>query len=246
MGICDRNFYIRVVSAVVMLVWLIFAVTSGGLLFSVTILVISVVGLSEWHTMVAKYSNSAFNSKGLIASKEGSGTEQQRSPLEMVYARSLLWDIVGTAILLPASLSALYLGFENDKRPLILLCGVVFATDICAYLAGKAIGGIRIAPKISPKKTLAGSIGGLLGSLVFGCLFAVLAYDFRIAHIASIAAVLSLLAQIGDLLESAAKRKMGVKDSGIIIPGHGGVLDRIDSFLLTLPAMFLISLMMLP
>jgi phosphatidate cytidylyltransferase len=116
----------------------------------------------------------------------------------------------------------------------IFLVMVVWGTDVGAYLTGRLVGGPKLAPKISPGKTWSGSIGGLLTAAAVGALLAGGAQGFPPAAFAA-GAVLSLCAQAGDLLESAIKRRLGVKDSGRTIPGHGGLFDRLDGFLAAAP-----------
>jgi len=109
---------------------------------------------------------------------------------------------------------------------------VTWSTDIFAYFAGRSIGGPKLAPKISPNKTWAGLIGGMAGAAVVGGLAAWLfgtSEDLPI--FLWLGAPMALLAQLGDLYESKVKRRIGVKDSGSIIPGHGGILDRVDGLL---------------
>lgn len=104
--------------------------------------------------------------------------------------------------------------------------GLVWATDIGAYFAGRAIGGPKIAPAISPNKTWAGLIGGMVSALGFGLLLNTqLGLPFALALASPL---LAIAAQAGDFLESWLKRRAGVKDSGKILPGHGGALDRLD------------------
>lgn len=109
---------------------------------------------------------------------------------------------------------------------------VTWSTDIFAYFAGRGIGGPKLAPKISPNKTWAGLIGGVTGAAVVG---AVAAWQFGLAQDLAVflwlGAPLAVLAQLGDLYESREKRRQGVKDSGSLLPGHGGVLDRLDGLL---------------
>jgi phosphatidate cytidylyltransferase len=106
---------------------------------------------------------------------------------------------------------------------------VTWATDIFAYFAGRAIGGPKLAPRISPNKTWAGLIGGMAGAALCGWLAA---RFFELdAPFPWIGAIMGAIAQAGDLYESWEKRRAGVKDSGTIIPGHGGVLDRLDGLL---------------
>lgn len=111
----------------------------------------------------------------------------------------------------------------------------VIASDSCAYVAGRLLGGPKLAPAISPGKTISGSVGGLLGAMVAGGLIGYWA-EHEWTYWAFIAGgVLAIAAQAGDLLESAFKRRLGVKDSGHLIPGHGGLLDRLDALLLAGP-----------
>lgn len=119
----------------------------------------------------------------------------------------------------------------NDMgwQPVLWSMIVTWSTDIFAYFAGRSIGGPKLAPKISPNKTWAGLIGGMAGA---GLLGAALASALELNLLFLLAgAPMGLLAQLGDLFESAMKRKAGVKDSGTILPGHGGVLDRLDGLL---------------
>jgi len=110
----------------------------------------------------------------------------------------------------------------------------VWSTDTGALLAGKTIGGPKLAPKLSPRKTWAGSIGGLLCALIISGILAELLH-VKIIPAATFALLLSFAGQAGDLFESMVKRRRGCKDSGGLIPGHGGVLDRIDSMLFAAP-----------
>ena len=112
--------------------------------------------------------------------------------------------------------------------------GVVWASDIGAYLAGRLIGGPRLAPQVSPGKTWSGAAGGLVAAAALGAVVG------RLPG-AGVAAVLSVVAQAGDLAESVAKRRAGVKDSGALIPGHGGLLDRLDGLLAAAPAAALLA-----
>jgi phosphatidate cytidylyltransferase len=106
---------------------------------------------------------------------------------------------------------------------------VTWATDICAYFAGRSIGGPKLAPRVSPNKTWAGLIGGIGGAALFGYL---VAYWLELGSpFLYIGGVMAVVAQAGDLYESWVKRRAGVKDSGTILPGHGGVLDRLDGLL---------------
>ncbi len=112
----------------------------------------------------------------------------------------------------------------------LLLFAVVWMTDIAAYFAGRAIGGPLLMPRVSPKKTWSGAIAGLAAAVIAAVVVAKTAGLSGLPAIAIIAVLLSAVSQAGDLFESALKRKFGAKDSGHLIPGHGGLMDRLDGF----------------
>jgi phosphatidate cytidylyltransferase len=112
---------------------------------------------------------------------------------------------------------------------LVLVLLVVWVTDIGGYFAGRGIGGPKLWPRVSPKKTWAGAIGGFVASLAVAAGFATLNLG-KMVPLLALAAFLSVISQFGDLFESGVKRRFGVKDSSQIIPGHGGLLDRLDGF----------------
>ena len=121
------------------------------------------------------------------------------------------------------------------------IVGVVVATDIGAFAGGRAIGGARLAPKISPGKTWAGAIAGTGAAAIVGLLIAAIAVGEIHPIAAILGVVISIAAQLGDLFESAVKRRWDRKDSGTLIPGHGGILDRIDGLLFAALAFALLS-----
>jgi phosphatidate cytidylyltransferase len=114
---------------------------------------------------------------------------------------------------------------------LAFLFATVWATDIFAYLAGRRLGGPLLAPRLSPKKTWAGAVGGLAGGVVAGVLVAYASAGTYPVAAGVLALILSVAAQGGDLLESSVKRRFNAKDTSTLIPGHGGVMDRVDGFL---------------
>jgi phosphatidate cytidylyltransferase len=122
------------------------------------------------------------------------------------------------------------------------LLSVVWATDIMAYYVGRRIGGPKLAPRVSPGKTWAGLVGGMAGAAATGGIGAAVAGGPAGAA-AALGGFLAVVAQIGDLFESYMKRRAGVKDSGALIPGHGGVLDRLDGLLFAAPAYVLIAML---
>lgn len=149
----------------------------------------------------------------------------------------------------------LLLARENGPSLLMFLFCVVWAGDICALYVGRSYGRRRIAPSLSPNKTLEGTIASLVAGLLItaglvalaGFLEArdvvVLAYPGPLWHWLLLAVVLNVGAQLGDLAESSLKRGAGVKDSGTILPGHGGVLDRIDALLIAAPLLWYAQLL---
>jgi phosphatidate cytidylyltransferase len=108
---------------------------------------------------------------------------------------------------------------------------VVWSTDILGYFVGRAIGGPRLAPPVSPNKTWSGACGGALGAVVAGVAVVAAAGGVALMPAAAVALGLSVASQGGDLFESALKRRFGVKDAGHVIPGHGGLMDRLDGFI---------------
>lgn len=106
---------------------------------------------------------------------------------------------------------------------------VIWSTDTAAFFAGRSIGGPKLAPRFSPKKTWSGAIAGVVCAAAAGAAFAWFAELPGWIGLAVVSAIVSVIGQVGDLIESAFKRRFGVKDSSNLIPGHGGVLDRLDS-----------------
>jgi phosphatidate cytidylyltransferase len=129
----------------------------------------------------------------------------------------------------------------DGREAVLWLFIVVWASDIGAYIFGRAIGGPRLAPAISPQKTWAGALGGLLLAGAAGGVAALAFGHHQPMAAIALGLLFSLVAQLGDLGESWVKRRFGVKDSGTLIPGHGGLLDRVDALLLSAAAMALLT-----
>jgi phosphatidate cytidylyltransferase len=145
--------------------------------------------------------------------------------------------LVMSQVFLTLPLFALYLLKELDRYlPLILLL-TIWASDTAAYVVGKSMGTHKLAPQISPKKTVEGLLGAMGGSLVVTFLFAP-HLGLNVPSTLAMGLAIGILGQLGDILESIAKRVWEVKDSSSLIPGHGGILDRIDSILLNAPFMY--------
>jgi phosphatidate cytidylyltransferase len=160
----------------------------------------------------------------------------------VLYPRYTLVDSAGTLM------GTMYVGLLNyfyllRMLPdgwiwLIFTLAATWACDTAAYFVGKAFGRRRLAPALSPKKTLEGSLGGFAGSILVGFVFSLI-YDFLpLSKLLLLSLAVGAAAQVGDLLESAFKRQAGIKDSSDLIPGHGGILDRIDSALFTTPLVY--------
>lgn len=125
----------------------------------------------------------------------------------------------------------------DGPKLLLFALAITWAADTAAYFVGRAIGKHPLAPHISPKKTWEGSIGSMFGSLLIACASS-LWIKIPLPHLLALAVLGNIAGQMGDLLESAYKRSAGVKDSGALLPGHGGVLDRIDALILCIPVIW--------
>jgi len=160
--------------------------------------------------------------------------------------------IDGAALML---LGALYVGYGfaamNEVRQItndglfwtLLSIACIVASDIGAYFAGRAFGRKKLWPSISPNKTIEGSLGGIIVSLIVAVLFSLAAPDLvTISHALLIGIVAAIAGQFGDLIQSAYKRVRGIKDTGSLLPGHGGVLDRCDSWIIVFPLLVLTGL----
>lgn len=161
------------------------------------------------------------------------------------------------SLVVPTALSSIVLMRDLYQRHgflyILLCCVAAWISDSCAYFAGRAFGKHKMAPQISPHKTVEGAIGGVAGCCGFFMLTCWL-YQQYAAHflketilfswgtLAVVAVFCSLISIVGDLLASVVKRQTGIKDFGKIMPGHGGIMDRFDSFLFVAPTIYLISL----
>ena len=141
------------------------------------------------------------------------------------------WAAAGFLYAAAAEIASVLVRLDQAEgfAALILILLVVWVTDIGGYFAGRGIGGPKLWPRVSPNKTWAGAIGGFAASLVVAAGFAALGLG-KTGPILVLGAALSISSQLGDLFESAVKRRFGVKDSSHLIPGHGGLLDRLDGF----------------
>ena len=223
----------------------IFAVWAGGWIFAAFVLVVGVLGYFEWVRICGMspsnpvcLSVAASLGAGLIAVY--SDAFQLAAFLLLAPAAVLLAMGCVVAQLKWAGLGAIYISVpassliiirtapENGLAAILLIVLVVWATDIAAYFGGRAMGGPKLWPQVSPKKTWSGGVSGLAAGLCVGAILSAYLFGFPQSGDIVVAGILSVFSQAGDFLESAVKRHFGVKDSGNLIPGHGGILDRID------------------
>jgi len=143
------------------------------------------------------------------------------------------WLVMGTVYLSLACVAFGWLRQHPDigLQVILWLVAIVWATDIGAYFAGRGLGGPKLLPSVSPNKTWAGLLGGMLAASLIGLALAPLSDGIRPHELAIQSAVVALISQLGDLFESRLKRQFDVKDSSQLIPGHGGLLDRADGLL---------------
>jgi phosphatidate cytidylyltransferase len=142
-----------------------------------------------------------------------------------------IWNAAGFFYAAAAEVASILVRLDQTSGfvALILILLLVWVTDIGGYFAGRGIGGPKLWPRVSPKKTWAGAVGGFAASLAVAGGFAAFGLG-KTGPLLLLGAILSIASQLGDLLESAVKRRFGVKDSSQIIPGHGGLMDRLDGF----------------
>lgn len=161
-------------------------------------------------------------------------------------AESPGWCAAGFLVVMPATFALVWLRDQPAAGPLdglaltLWLIGAVWATDIGAYFIGRAVGGPRLAPAISPGKTWSGLVGGMVSAALWSAGFAWWLGATAPYLALAVGSLAAILAQAGDLAISHAKRRFHVKDSSALIPGHGGVLDRIDGLLSLTPVVALV------
>lgn len=244
-----REIILRVITAIVLAPLGIWAVWEGGLPLVMLTGACAVIASAEWTRMASQ--TNAIWARGLLhivmAATAGGAVYVAPEGIELVALVSLMGCIVATGIvrLGKGSISSMAFGAIYTSLPfgafvwireetsdgrltLLALLAIVWATDIAAYFAGRGFGGPLLSPKDSPNKTWTGAIGALVcAGLAGGAVARAVGGDFMHWLVAGL--LLSVVAQAGDLLESRFKRLYGVKDTSGIVPGHGGVLDRLDA-----------------
>ena len=165
----------------------------------------------------------------------------RRDPLPLQSAGGAL--LIGLWVPFLASFLALLLARPDGEWYIIITVALTAASDIAAYAVGYQLGRHKLAPAVSPGKTWEGAAGGLLAAVVVSGIAAPLLVDrLSVGRAVALGALVSVVAVLGDLAESAVKRSLGVKDLGRLLPGHGGMMDRVDAMLFTLPIAHLVLL----
>jgi phosphatidate cytidylyltransferase len=239
-----HNLLLRIVASLVMAPLAIAMAYAGGWLWTGLVTLASIGLYVEWLTVIGGR-NLPLVVLGTLALLGAGWLEAAHFDLASVSAVVVLGVVVaaifsrdrrGWAVLgIGYSFAALVASCMVRRDPvsgfaaLMLVLLVVWATDIGGYFAGRLIGGPKLWPQVSPKKTWAGAVGGFVASLAVAAGFAAFGLG-KMIPLLLLATGLSIAAQLGDLFESAVKRKFGVKDSSHIIPGHGGLMDRLDGF----------------
>lgn len=232
----------RLMSAVVMVVIGLGAVVLGGVWFQLVIAVVCGLMIWELARMLAPEAGSLCNILAGLTS--AAALIAPSLPLILVLLVFVLvagvgyWKLasgkstfaVFAVLILIAGFSMMSLRIAQGAPWMVWLILVVVATDVAGYFAGRAIGGPKFWPSISPKKTWSGTAAGWGAAAIVGLVFAV-SMGVGAVSLMVLSMVLSLASQMGDIAESAVKRRTGVKDSSNLIPGHGGLLDRFDGML---------------
>lgn len=241
-----NNLLLRVVSAAVLAPLALVAAYIGGLPFALFWGIAALVVLWEWMTLVVgpNYRLLVLSCAAAIAVADFlAWLGRPVTALFMVGLGALagaifapserrLWVIAGAGYAGGMVLAPVFLRADAGFgfAVLLLLFAIVWTTDVLGYFAGRAFGGPKLWPAVSPKKTWSGAIAGTVGAVAVALLVAAQFGSFDRIAIIAVALLLSIMAQAGDLFESWVKRRFDAKDSSHIIPGHGGVMDRLDGF----------------
>jgi phosphatidate cytidylyltransferase len=259
-----ENLLRRTASALVLAPLAIAAALWGGWLFAAACAITAVIVLWEWTGLVAR-ADWRIAAPGVAVLCAAAVLLQQRQPLAAGAAIAIgaliaagapvmlrnregaspAWIASGVvyAGIIPMALIPLRSDPEMGPAALLFVFATVWATDIFAYLIGRLLRGPLLWPRLSPKKTWAGAIGGLAGGIAAGSAVAYASAGTQPLIAGFLAVMLSIAAQAGDLFESWVKRRYGAKDSGRLIPGHGGVMDRVDGLLVAGLAAVLIGVL---
>ena len=228
----------RAIVGIILILVALAALFSGGFLFWMLLSVAGVLMQGEWGDLTGATAENLAILCPAAAGVSWLGFALMAAAFffVMLVGRSIRLALGVPYIVLPVT-ALLFLREQAPNLQGLLLTfwalGLVWATDIGAYFAGRSIGGPKLAPRVSPSKTWSGLGGGVLAALTLGFLLYRFA-DLPI-QLAAASGLLAVAAQLGDLLESWMKRRAGVKDSGTLLPGHGGVMDRLDGVVAAAP-----------
>jgi phosphatidate cytidylyltransferase len=238
----SRNLVLRVLAAVVLAPLAVAIAYAGGWLWAVLVTAAAIGLYLEWLMIVGAVRERRVAVLGVVAlAVAGLCLALERiepallalalgfAAVGLLAAERRVWIATGFAYAGAAEIASVLVRLDAAFGfvALMLILLVVWVTDIGGYFAGRGIGGPKLWPRVSPKKTWAGAAGGFAASLLVAAGFAGLGLGKTIPLLA-VGAAFSVVSQLGDLFESAVKRRFGVKDSSQIIPGHGGLLDRLD------------------
>lgn len=256
------NLQLRVISAVVLIIAVLVPTWFGGLAFRLVAAVIAGAMFYEWATISRIRANTGYfvllvGLLGIVLAAVVAGGAAWLILLFLAAAvlaavavgRFLDYGWSGPVGLAYAGVSGVSLSMlrgadEQGLLAVLFLFVVVWSTDILAYFVGRAVGGPKLAPSISPGKTWSGAIGGAVGGVAGGLALVAASGRPLGLDLALIALFISAFSQIGDLFESGVKRRFGVKDSSNLIPGHGGVMDRVDALVAAAFALYVIGWML--
>lgn len=240
------NLTLRIASAAVMAPAAIGAAYAGGLPFAAFWGAAAIAVLWEWTALVAGPSHRLVFSSGAGALAIAAMVAWRSRPVAAILIIGLgglasaifaspgrrLWIAAGIGYAGAMLLAPMILRGSDSVgfHAMVLLFAIVWTTDVLGYFGGRAFGGPKLMPSVSPKKTWSGAIAGALGAMIVATGVASVMGAYDKTAIALLALLLSVLAQLGDLLESWIKRRFGAKDASALIPGHGGVMDRLDGF----------------
>jgi phosphatidate cytidylyltransferase len=240
----SRNLVIRVVVALVLAPVAIAIAFAGGWLWAALVTLAAIGLYVEWLGIVGAAHETGVVASGVVAlAIAGLGLALGRineSLLAVAFGLAVVallsqeprrWTAAGFLYAAAAEIASVLVRLDQTYGfiALILILLVVWVTDIGGYFAGRGFGGPKLWPRVSPKKTWAGAFGGFVASLAVSGGFAAFGLG-KTGPVLLLGAILSIASQLGDLFESAVKRRFGVKDSSHIIPGHGGLLDRLDGY----------------
>ena len=245
-------FKTRLLSGIVLVLVAFLTINCGGYVLLATLLCVSLIGMQELY-------------RAMHVRKEGFGALELVSyaGVLLIYlllipgdpAYPLMGVIASLVLIMAAFFGIVYVGvmlsyiYQTRMLPggqfhvwLIFLCS--WGCDTCAYCVGVLIGKHKMAPVLSPKKSIEGAVGGVAGAVLLGVIYAFFTKGGMVEY-GIICGVGALISMVGDLAASAIKRNQGIKDYGKLIPGHGGILDRFDSVIFTAPVIYYLSLFLI-